>query len=76
MDIKNPFYGLFTFVLAGLYFFVTGAIGWQVSGHNPIFIGGRWIDGPVWSQLGIGLACFGVAAFAYSRAVRDPRLHR
>ena len=45
-------------------------IGGQVSGHNPIFIGGRWIDGPVWSQLGVGLACFGVAAFAYSRAVR------
>ena len=72
MYIRNSFHAL----LAGLYFSVTGAIGWQVSGHNPLFIGGRWIDGPVWSQLGVGLACFGFAAFAHNRAVRDPRLWR
>jgi hypothetical protein len=76
MQIKNSFHAFFTLVLIGLYFFVTGAIGWQIASHNPIFIGGRWIDGPVWSQLGVGLACFGAAAFAFSRAVRDPRLRR
>lgn len=71
---KNPFFVLFTLTLAGLYFFVTGVIGWQVSGQNTIFIGGQWIDGPVWTQIGVGLVCFGGALFAYSRAARDPRL--
>jgi hypothetical protein len=76
MATTNAFYALFTLTLAGLYFFVTGVIGWQVGGGNPIFIGGQWIDGPAWTQIGVGLACFGGAAFAYSRAARDPRLRR
>jgi len=75
MRPSNPFFGVFTFTLAGLFFFVTGAIGWKTGNHNPIFIGGRWVDGVIWSQVGIGLACFAVAAVAYLFASRDPRLH-
>jgi hypothetical protein len=76
MYTKNAFQVLFTLTLAGLYFFVTGIIGWQVRGHNPIVIGGQWIDGPAWVQVGVGLACFGGALLAYTRTRRDPRLQR
>jgi hypothetical protein len=73
---NNPFAGTFTFTLAGLFFFVTGVIGWKTGNHNPIFVGGQWVEGPVWSQVGIGLGCLAIAAIAFRFASRDPRLRR
>ena len=77
MSIRNSFYAFFTFALFGAFFLVTGAIGWKPVKDGGVFLGGgRWVDGPIWSQVAIGAACFVVAAFAYRFASRDPRLVR
>jgi hypothetical protein len=50
-------------------------IGWKPIRGGGVFLGrGRWMDGPIWPQVAIGLACLVAAAFAYSRVSRDPRL--
>ncbi len=74
MHHRNPFYALFTFTLAGVFFLVTGAIGWQPIKNNSVFFGGRWVEGPIWSQIGIGVVCVALAAIFYRVASRDPRL--
>ena len=77
MPGRNPFYALFTFALFGAFFLVTGAIGWKlIKGGGAFLGGGRWVDGPIWSQIGMGVACCVIAAFAYRFASRDPRLRR
>jgi hypothetical protein len=74
MSMRSPFYGFFTFTLAGLFLVITGAIGWVPVKSGGVFSGGRWVDGPVWSQVGFGLACLAVAAIAFCFVLRDPRL--
>jgi len=73
-NMRSPFYGFFTFTLLGLFLVVTGAIGWVPTRGVGVFTGGHWADGPVWSQVGFGLACFVVAAIAFRYALRDRRL--
>jgi hypothetical protein len=75
--MRNSFYALFTFTLFGAFFLVTGTIGWKPIKEGGAFLGrGRWVDGPIWSQVAMGLGCFVVAAIAYRFASRDPRLLR
>jgi hypothetical protein len=73
-NMRSPFYGFFTFTLLGLVLVVTGAIGWVPLRSGGVFSGGHWADGPVWSQVGFGIACFVVAAIAFRYVLRDPRL--
>ena len=74
MSMRSPFYGFFTFTLLGLFLVVTGAIGWIPVRSGGVFSGGRWVDGPAWSQVGFGVACLAVAAIAFRFVLRDPRL--
>lgn len=77
LSIRNSFYAFFTFALFGAVFLVTGAIGWEPIKDGGVFLGrGRWVDGPIWSQVGIGAVCLVAAAIAYRFASRDPRLGR
>ena len=74
---RNPFYALFTFTLFGAFFLVTGAIGWKPIRGGGVFLGnGRWVEGPIWSQLAMGVAFLVAAAVAYRFASRDARLRR
>lgn len=74
MSMRSPFYGFFTFTLVGLFFMITGAIGWIPERGGGVLSGGRWVAGPVWSQVGFGVACLAVAAIALRFVLRDPRL--
>jgi len=59
---------VFTSVAAGLFLVVTGVIGWNVSRLHGMFEGGRWQDGPVGWQIGLGIALLLLGAF-WSRRV-------
>ena len=77
MHGRNPFYAFFSLVLFGSLFLATGAIGWTPVRGAEVFVGrGRWVDGPIWSQIWMGLACLAGAAVAYRLASRDARLRR
>lgn len=77
MSSRGSFYAFFTCLFLGIFFLVTGAIGWQPIRDGGLFLGrGRWADGPIWPQVGAGLFCFVAAAVAYLVASRDPRLKR
>ena len=62
--------------VAGLLLAVTGAIGWDVSDAHGLFGGMKWVDGPIWWQLGLGVAMVAVAVFMGRRvpanATRTP----
>ena len=63
---------MFSAFAAGAFLVVTGSIGFDVSYMHGVFKGGRWVDGPVWWQiaLGVGLLLFG----AYTlRRLGEPR---
>jgi hypothetical protein len=45
----------------GLLLAVTGAIGWDVSHAHELFGGMKWVDGPLWWQLGLGVGMVAVA---------------
>jgi hypothetical protein len=62
---------MFSAFAAGASLVVTGAIGFDVSYMHGFFEGGRWVDGPVWGQiaLGIGFLLLGVY---WSRRLGEP----
>jgi hypothetical protein len=69
---------VFTSLTAGLFLVVTGVIGWNVSHLSGLFRGGRWQEGPVWWQIGLGTALllFGIHSaqrIMYPRAARPAR---
>ncbi len=53
---------MFSALAAGAYLFVTGVIGLDITYQRGMFRGIRWVDGPVWWQiaLGVGLLLLGV----------------
>ena len=74
MRRRNSFFAFFTLTLAGLFLSITGAIGWEPIKRDGPFLIGRWVDGPLWSQIGVGVACLIGAAIAFRYAAREARL--
>ena len=62
--------------VVGLLLAVTGAIGWDVSDAHGLFGGMKWVDGPIWWQLGLGVGMVAVAVVMGRRvpanATRSP----
>jgi hypothetical protein len=57
---------------AGLLFFVSGTIGWDLSNSHGFFKGTRWVDGPIWWQMGLGAALLLLATF-WARRIPPPK---
>ena len=55
--------------IVGLLLAVTGAIGWDVSHAHELFGGMKWVEGPIWWQLGLGV---GMVTLAVLMARRVP----
>ncbi len=60
---------VFTSFAAGLFLVVTGAIGWNVNRLHGMFEGGRWQEGPIWWQIGLGTAFLLLGAYWTRRVV-------
>jgi hypothetical protein len=62
--------------ILGLWLTVAGAIGWDLSHAHGFFQGTKWVDGPIWWQVGLGGALLALAAFLARRvpshATRSP----
>jgi len=63
---------MFSALAAGAFLLVTGVIGWNVRYLRGFFEGGRWSDGPVWWQIGLGAGLLLLGAYWLRRLV-DPR---
>jgi MYXO-CTERM domain-containing protein len=63
---------VFSATAAGLLFFVAGLIGWDLSYSHGWFQGTKWVDGPVWWEVGIGLGLLLLAGFWARRIPRRP----
>ncbi len=55
----------------GLWLTVAGAIGWDLSQAHGFFQGTRWVDGPIWWQVGVGVPLLAVAVFLARRIPSD-----
>ena len=51
----------------GLWLTAAGAIGLDLSNVHGFFQGTKWVDGPIWWQVGIGVVLLGVAVFLARR---------
>jgi hypothetical protein len=61
-----------TAVVVGLLFFVSGLIGWDLSYSHGWFQGTKWVDGPVWWQVGLGAGLLVLAGFLVRRVPARP----
>jgi hypothetical protein len=54
---------VFSVATAGLLFFVAGLIGWDLSYSHGWFQGTKWVDAPIWWEVGLGLGLLLLAGF-------------
>jgi protein-S-isoprenylcysteine O-methyltransferase Ste14 len=68
---------VFSVGFAGLLFFIAGLIGWDLRYSHGWFQGTKWLDDPVWLQIGVGAGLLALAGFWARRvpsdASRSPR---
>jgi hypothetical protein len=57
---------------AGLLLFVAGLIGWDLRQSHGWFRGTKWVDGPVWWQVDVGLGLLLLAGFWARRVLLRP----
>ena len=63
----NQYQRVITAAVVGLWFTVAGAIGWDLSHVRGFFEGTKWVEGPIWWQLGSGLALLALAVWLARR---------
>jgi len=63
---------VFSVCFAGLLFFVSGVIGWDLSRSLGLVRGTKWVDGPMWWQIALGSGLLLLATF-WARRVPLPR---
>ena len=51
----------------GLLLFVSGLVGWDLSHSRGWFQGTKWVEGPVWWQVGLGSGLLLLAGFWFRR---------
>ena len=54
---------VFSTAAAGLLFFIAGLIGWDLSACHGWFQGAKWVDAPVWWQVGLGAGLLLLAGY-------------
>jgi hypothetical protein len=62
---------MFSAFAAGASLVVTGSIGFDVSYMHGFFHGGRWVDGPVWGQIALGIGFLLLGGY-WSRRLGEP----
>jgi hypothetical protein len=62
---------VFSVGFGGLLFFVSGLIGWDLSHSRGWFQGTKWVEGPVWWQIGVGAVLLLLATY-WARRVPPP----
>jgi hypothetical protein len=67
---------VFSVGFAGLLFLTAGLIGWDLEYSHGWFEGTKWVDGPVWWQVGLGTGLLLLAAFWARRVPLAPRAGR
>ena len=67
---------VFSVGFAGLLFFVSGVIGWDLSYSHGWFHGTTWVDEPVWWQIGFGAALLALAVFWARRVPMPPAVRQ
>jgi len=68
----NEYQRLFNITAAGLLYLVAGLIGWDLRYSRGWFQGARWVNGPVWWQVGAGTVLLVLAGFWARRLMPGP----
>jgi hypothetical protein len=66
------YHRVFSVGFAGLLFLVAGLIGWDLKYSHGWFQGTKWVDGPVWWQVGLGTGLLLLATFWARRVPSRP----
>jgi len=62
---------VFSVGFGGLLFLVSGLIGWDLQYSHGWFQGTKWVDAPIWWEIGVGTALLLLAVF-WARRVPYP----
>jgi hypothetical protein len=57
--------------LGAVLFLATGVRGYTLSRHDAFVAGTHWTDGPIWSQITVGLVLLAAAVWLWRRALRS-----
>ena len=57
----------------GLMLLVSGLSGYTLSRHEAFVAGTRWSNGPIWTQVAIGVALLAVSVWLWRRAMASLR---
>lgn len=63
---------VFSMTALGILFTVAGAVGWDLSHSHGWFQGTKWVEGPVWWQVGVGIASLTLSVFFARRVSPRP----
>ena len=66
---------VFSVGVAGLLFFIAGLTGWDLQYSHGWFRGTKWVEGPIWWEIGLGAGLLVLALF-WARRVPTPPLVR
>jgi hypothetical protein len=67
---------VFSVGFAGLLFFISGLIGWDLSHSRGWFEGTKWVEGPLWWQIGFGAVLLLLAIYWARRVPAPPAVQR
>jgi hypothetical protein len=67
---------VFSVGAAGLLFFVSGLIGWDLSHSHGWFQGTKWAEGPIWWEAAVGLGLLLLAGVWARRVSHRPAIKR
>jgi hypothetical protein len=68
----NEYQRVISAAIFGLFLFVSGLIGWDLSYSHEWFQGTKWVDGLVWWQVGLGAGLLLLAGFWVRRVPSRP----
>jgi H+/Cl- antiporter ClcA len=74
-DERRKYQRVFSVAAGGLLLLIAGLAGWDLSDSRGWFQGARWVDGPVWWQVGTGTALLFLAR-VMARRVRPGEVPR
>ena len=60
---RHQYQRVFSATAAGLLFFISGLIGWDLRYSHGWFAGAKWVDRLVWWEVGLGAALLLLAYF-------------
>jgi hypothetical protein len=70
---RSPIFTALSLTVVAVLFLVSGVAGYTLDRHARFVAGTPWSPTVIWSQVGVGAACAGAAAWFWHRGIGQLR---